>query len=293
MIDFGKRGLIARQFRRSQLARREGNAELLCERLGQTLPDRAQIGHEAEQVGQIGNPLPRRSNRLAGKFLGRNAQYPQHFFHVELHQQRTLVQQGIALERAAGAGNFPALHLDVVTRAVPRLDPQSGDSPRRGFADAAGNQGHVGTAEIALGQVELPADLGFIEIDRPAAGDAALHGNGVGAAVVEIEFLLRALVVAEQRARTEAQEAQSIGNFTGLARFKQGAVEGDVLRRRPQAGIDDAPGSAHFSTPIITSLPTAIEQQAEAIRAFRPSRAASSTMPSAGWAIPFKPAITA
>ena len=142
-------------------------------------------------------------------------------------------------------------------------------------------------------KVKLPANLGFVEVDRPAAGYAALHGDIVGTAVIEIELLLRALVIAEQRAWPEAQEAQGIGDFAGLTRFKQGAVEGDILRRWPQAGIDDAPGFAHSPLSVTISLPTAIEQQAGAIRTFRPSRAASSTMPSAGCAIPFKPAISA
>ena len=219
-VDFGERCLITPVLGQSQLALVKLNAELAFESLGEVALDESELRTPAEQVLEIGDAFARRGDRFIGQLLGRDAQHAQHLPNVKVDQQRALIQQRVAVERAAGAGDFLAIDLDIVARTVARIDAERADRGRRGMTDALGNRLHVRSAELALVQIQLPAELRFIEINRAAAGDTALDRDVVRLAIVEIELLLGTLVIAEQRARRKAQKPQSTRAFLGLARLE-------------------------------------------------------------------------
>ena len=121
----------------SQLAWLKPDTEFVCEGIGYFCLNDIQIRHVTQQISKVGDALARRCNGLVAQFFRRDAQHPQHFFDVELHQQCSLKHQRIAIERAASARNFFAVHLNIIARAELRLHPQAAHAARRRFADTA------------------------------------------------------------------------------------------------------------------------------------------------------------
>src|SRR5688572_9816296 len=107
----------------------------------------------------------------------------------------------------------------------------------------------IGAADVAPVQDQLPHELQRAEAHQVAARHAALDRNPCAAAIVELELLLGGLLAADERATRETREPQGAGNFVGAARLEQRAVERDVLRRRPQARIDQTPPLRHRCFP--------------------------------------------
>ena len=228
---------------RQQPARRQPDSQVPLETAADGCFDGLQTRNRRELPAQAGHAVLYGVDLLGLEFLNRNPQRLQHGVHVEIDQHRALKQKRVVGFRAAGAGNFLAVDLDVVARAEIGLEPQhvQGGDDR----EAQGpKQVHVGDGDVEKGLVakHFPAELVFVEKNGAAAGVATVDVDTVSAAVVDADFLLNGLVKPHQHAaRLELQKPDRVGSAAFSPQLQQGVVQRHVFSRRHGRGVEKPP----------------------------------------------------
>src|SRR6185437_13810396 len=147
---------------------------------------------------------------------------------VHVDQHGALVDQRVAVEKAARPADLPPADLDVVARPVARIDPQAREAVRDGLADLAREVSEGGDPERRAVEDERPAELALVEVDRAAARDAAHEPDAVRAAIVHAHLARERLMAADERRGREAHEADGIGHRAGFPRLDERLVERDL-----------------------------------------------------------------
>ncbi len=153
-------------------------------------------------------------------------------FQVEVDQQRSLKEQAVSFQEGTGPGDLAAVHFDIVAGSEFGLQAQGLQSLGNRLTDGPGYPGQIGPAGQGLpGTDQFPAQLAFIEVDRPASGYPPVDLNAAGPAVVGPNLLRDGLVVADQRHRGgKPQIAQGIRYHSPAAGRQQGFIPGHVFR---------------------------------------------------------------
>ena len=146
-----------------------------------------------------------------GELFGRNFEASQHLRRIEIDQQRALIEDEVAFEKAASAADLSAVHFDVVARPVSRRHAQLLQAERGRLADASSDFGEVSHPQSCTVEYQLPANLSLVEIEAATAGDPPHRLDTVRLAVIELDLVTEELVNADQGGGAKAQEADGIG----------------------------------------------------------------------------------
>ena len=169
----------------------------------------------------------------------------QHAGGVHVEQDGRLIEERVAGEEAAGAGDLAAVDLDVVPRAVFRRDAELREPQRDGLADAARGVAQGGQIEALAMEDQFEAELALVHVERAAAGNAADSLDTVVAAPIGADLARQRLMAADQRRGREGEEADGVADLAGPVGVDQGLIEGDVGAATANTGVDHSEGDRH------------------------------------------------
>ena len=147
---------------------------------------------------------------------------------IHIDENCALVDEDIAVEETAGAADFSPVHFDIISWPEFRIDPQFTKPHRRRITDFCCNIGQGGYPQRRPVENQLPAQLSFVKIDRPAAGNPANCAYPVGGAVFQVHLPAQVLVPTNQCCRRKSQETNGVRHSVGLPFLNQGGVKRDI-----------------------------------------------------------------
>ena len=146
-----------------------------------------------------------------GELRRRDIEAGNHARRVHVYKNRALIDQAVAVEKAAGAAELAPTNLDVVARTESGADAESnGEASRDCTADCCADVCERFARQAAAREHQLPGDLALIQVDRAAAGDAPHESDVVGAHIVELHLAAQRLMAADEHSRPEAEESHGI-----------------------------------------------------------------------------------
>ena len=214
---------------------------------GETVEQRLfHLGHRGrgavEKLGDGDDALRAAGLPALGQFGGGDVQKRRHLGAVHVVKRGALVEDRVAVEKAAGARDLAALDLDIVAGAVVRGDAEARQARRRRLADRLRDLAQRGKPQRVAVEHQFPAELALIQVKRAAAGHPPPDADSCGAAGVEVQFLTDRLMTANQNRGRKGQEPHRVGCGPGLVALDQRLIEGHLRAAGPGAGVDDAEG---------------------------------------------------